>query len=62
VHVNNSVNWHWTTAFGAIEGEEPTLATKRATQDAESSRVENTKSCAVVHLLKKTILEKKTVV
>jgi len=59
VHVNNTINWHWATAFGTIEGEEPTLATKRATQDAKSSRVEYTQSCAVVHLLKKAFLKEK---
>jgi len=39
--VNKSVNWHWTTALSAIEGEEPTLATLVAVVDAKSARVEH---------------------
>ena len=39
---NNSINWHWSTAVGAIEGEEPTLATVVAVVDAKSARVGDT--------------------
>ena len=59
MYVNNSINWHWTTALSAIESKEPTLATVVAVVDAKSARVEDTYGCIFVFLLKGAVLCKK---
>ena len=57
--VNKAINGHRPTAFSTIKGKEPALATWIAVIDAKSSRVEDSQSGLVLHLVKKAILGRK---
>ena len=55
----NDINRQWTAAFGAVEGDEPSLTTTVAS-DEKIALINNTKSGIVFPLVKNTILQNKT--
>ena len=56
MHVNDSVNGHWTAALGTVESKEPALAASNAVNDAESTRVEDAQGGIVLLLVKEAFL------